>query len=69
MARSLARLLGNPSLWMTAVRLGWRLRMRPDPAYLKFRMVTMYGDAHAQPHPDDLITYLRWCRSWERATR
>ena len=46
--------------------MGWRLRLLPDPAYLKFRMVTMYGDADAQPRADDLITYLRWCKVWER---
>ena len=62
----MATLLAHPSLWVTALRLGWRLRMRPDPAYLRFRMVTMYGDAAAQPHGDDLIAYLRWCKAWER---
>lgn len=67
MVRSLATLLAHPSLWVTALRLGWRLRMRPDPAYLRFRMVTMYGDAAAQPVGDDLIAYLRWCRDWERS--
>ena len=36
---------------------------------MKFRMVTMYGDAQAQPQADDLVTYLRWCRSWEQAAR
>ena len=30
-------------------------------------MVTMYGDAHAQPRAEDLITYLRWCKAWERS--
>lgn len=29
----------------------------------------MYGDAQAQPRAHDLITYLQWCRSWERTTR
>ncbi|MDE0116800.1 MAG: hypothetical protein OXT07_09290 [bacterium] len=66
MARSLARLLVHPSLWTTAVRLGWRLRLFPDPAYMKFRMVTMYGDAEALPRAEDLITYLRWCKAWGR---
>ena len=41
--------------------------MRLDPAYLRFRMVTMYGNAAAQPDGDDLIAYLRWCRDWERS--
>lgn len=49
------------------MRIGWRLRMFPDPAYLRFRMVTMYGDAHAQPRAEDLITYLRWCKAWEKS--
>ncbi len=69
MARSLAKLLVHPSLWTTAIRLGLRLRMPPDPAYLKFRMVTMYGDADAQPRSHDLITYLKWCKAWGRTTR
>jgi len=43
------------------------MRGFPDRAYLKFRMVTMYGDEDAQPRPDDLIAYLRWCKAWERA--
>lgn len=54
---------------MTAIRMGWRLRLVPDPAYMKFRMVAMYGDADAQPRADDLITYLKWCKAWERAAR
>ncbi|WP_420436636.1 hypothetical protein [Candidatus Poriferisocius sp.] len=67
MGRSVAKLLVHPGIWLTALRVGWRLRAFPDPAYLKFRMVTMYGDAHAQPRPDDLVTYLRWCKEWERS--
>ncbi|MDE0604689.1 MAG: hypothetical protein OXI18_09830 [bacterium] len=69
MARSLAKLFLHPGLWITAIRLGWRLRMRPDPAYMKFRMVTMYGDADAQPQSHDLITYLQWCKAWGHTTR
>ncbi|MDE0602999.1 MAG: hypothetical protein OXI18_01225 [bacterium] len=69
MIQSLAKLLMRPSLWTTAIRLGWRLRLVPDSAYLRFRMVTMYGDAQAQPRAHDLITYLQWCRSWERTTQ
>ncbi len=63
----MVRLLGRPGLWATAVRLGWRLRGFPDPAYVRFRMVTMYGDGDHDARADDLITYLQWCRSWERA--
>ena len=59
----------RPDIWATALRLGWRLGIRPDRAYLRFRMVTMYGDANAQPHSHDLITYLQWCKAWGRITR
>jgi hypothetical protein len=34
----------------------------PDAGYLRFRLVTAYGDA-AAPTPDDLVSYLEWCRS------
>ena len=43
------------------------MRMFPDRAYLRFRMVTMYGDARAQPRAEDLITYLQWCKAWEKS--
>lgn len=66
MARSLAKLLVHPALWVAAVRMCWRMRGFPDRAYIRFRMVTMYGDEDAQPHPDDLLAYLRWCKAWER---
>ena len=62
-------MLKHPGLWMTAMRVGWRLRLFPDPAYMKFRMVTMYGDADTQPRSHDLITYLQWCKAWGRITR
>ena len=69
-ARVLAR---HPSLWSTAatqiVRLaprGWwrRAPFLPMPAadYLAFRSQTMYGDAAQLPAPDDVVTYLHWCR-------
>ncbi|WP_419926555.1 hypothetical protein [Candidatus Poriferisocius sp.] len=67
MARMVATLLFHPGIWLTAVRQARRLGMVPDPDYLRFRMVTMYGDAAAQPRGDDLISYLRWCKCWERS--
>lgn len=72
--------LGHPSLWPTAIRQmfflapsGWWRRAPflplPDAAYLRFRMVTAYGgDGTAVAQPDDLLTYLRWCRAWPAAT-
>ena len=35
----------------------------PDPAYLRFRLETAYGDDR-EPEPADVITYLHWCREW-----
>jgi hypothetical protein len=65
----------RPELWATALRTVWRLRRDrwweaapffpvPSPDYLRFRMVTAYGDATANPSVDDVVTYLRWCRAW-----
>ena len=71
--------LSHPSLWRTAVRqvkllapTGWWRRPPflpvPDAAYLRFRMVTAYGgDGARAAEPDDLLTYLRWCRAWPGA--
>jgi hypothetical protein len=72
--------LAHPSLWPTAVRQvallapsGWWRRAPyvplPDPAYLRFRMVTAYGgDGDRGAEPEDLLTYLRWCRAWPGVT-
>lgn len=72
--------LAHPSLWATALRQvvllapnGWWRRAPfvpvPDAAYLRFRMVTAYGgDGSRAAEPDDLLTYLRWCRAWPGAT-
>ncbi len=70
----------RPSLWATAVRQvtvmappGWWRRRPylpvPDPAYLAFRLETMYGDRVAPVRPDDVLAYLRWCRIHRRALR
>lgn len=72
--------LAHPSLWPTALRQvvllapnGWWRRAPfvpvPDAAYLRFRMVTAYGgDGARAAEPEDLLTYLRWCRAWPGAT-
>lgn len=73
-------LLGHPTLWGTAVRQvfvlappGWWRRApflpRPDPAYLRFRLVTAYGDPARDPEPADVLTYLHWCRAWPKLAR
>ncbi len=78
--RAGALLLRHPELWVTAIsqvlRLaptGWWRRAPflpvPDATYLRFRMVTAYGDPNRAPEPADVITYLHWCRAWPRVTR
>lgn len=75
MARTVGAIVLRPGLWSTAIRTVWRLRRDrwwsaapfvpvPSPSYLRFRMVTAYGDAGAGPSVDDVVTYLRWCRAW-----
>jgi hypothetical protein len=70
-------LLARPALWSTAVRQvvvlaspGWWRRApflpMPDGDYLRFRLVTQYGDPDHQPEPRDLVTYLHWCRAERR---
>jgi hypothetical protein len=70
----------RPELWPTAARQvlvlappGW-WRQRPwlpwpEPAYLRFRLQTAYGDPDRRPEPTDVVTYLHWCRAWPRVTR
>lgn len=69
----------HPELWATAVRQvfvlaveGWWRRAPylpvPDRAYLRFRLQTAYGDSDRSPDPQDLITYLHWCRAWPKVT-
>ncbi len=68
--------LRRPDLWFTALRQlrrsmapgfwrDWPFIPRPDSAYLRFRSVTMYGDAARRPGGGDVISYLEWCRSVE----
>jgi hypothetical protein len=70
--------LAHPSVWGAGARQvrvlaapGWWRRAPflplPAPEYLRFRMETAYGGAGEQsPDPEDLITYLRWCRDFPR---
>ena len=77
--RAALALARHPDLWTTAVRqiavlavAGWWRRAPflpiPDREYLRFRFQTMYGDPDRAPDPDDVVTYLRWCRAWPRVT-
>jgi hypothetical protein len=67
----------RPWLWGVAVtqvlRLaptGWWGRWPPvplpDPAYLRFRLQTAYGDPDRPPSADDVVDYLKWCRRMRR---
>ena len=73
LARAAAAVAVRPALWLTAVvqlmRLapaGWWRRWPPLPVpdrdYLRFRLVTQYGDPDHEPEPGDVVTYLEWCR-------
>lgn len=70
----------RPWLWSTAAvqlvvlaRPGWWRRWpplpTPDPAYLRFRLLTQYGSADRRADPADVIEYLRWRRSYGRVLR
>jgi hypothetical protein len=72
--------LGRPGLWPTAwaqarrlVPAGWWRRAPflpvPTSAYLDMRLVTQYGSQDHPVEPRDVVHYLTWCRSWERALR
>ncbi len=75
--RATLAVLARPRLWATALgqllRLArpgwwhrWPLLPLPDEEYLRFRLVTAYGDPERDPEVADLITYLHWCRAWPR---
>ena len=71
--------VARPRLWATALRQAvalaptgwWRARPplpTPDRAYLRFRLVTQYGDPTHHLDPADVVTYLDWCRSYRRSS-
>ncbi len=77
--RAIGAVLVRPWLWATGVaqllRLArpgwwhrWPLLPLPDREYLRFRLVTAYGDADCEPEVADLVTYLHWCRAWPRVS-
>jgi hypothetical protein len=76
--RAVGAVAGHPSLWTTGMRQAlvlaapgwWRRRPflpLPSPDYLRFRLETAYGGSGERtPAPDDMVTYLRWCREARR---
>ncbi len=76
MIAAAAAVARRPSLWSTALRQmrrttapGWWKRRPflpvPSGSYVEFRLVTQYGDPDHAWDPDDVVNYLRWCKSWE----
>ena len=75
--KAILAVAGRPWLWGTGIRQVLRLTptgwwkhrpFLPLPAkdYLSFRMQTAYGDQNHPVVAADLVTYLDWCRSWQR---
>jgi hypothetical protein len=65
------RALRHPTLAAALVRVAWRFRRRgwfrrapflpiPDRDYLRWRMLTAYGDPDALPSAEDVERYARW---------
>jgi hypothetical protein len=65
------RTLRDPSLAAALLRVAWRFRRRrwfrrapflpiPDRDYLRWRMLTAYGDPDAVPSAEDVARYARW---------
>lgn len=75
---AIARVLSrHPTLWPTAARLWrrtvpsawWRHRPflpLPSSTYVRFRLLTQYGDTEHPPEAADVVHYLRWCRQRSR---
>lgn len=65
------RILRDPALGVALVRVAWRFRRRrwfrrppflpiPDRNYLRWRMLTAYGDPNAIPPASDVARYAKW---------
>lgn len=63
----------DPRLWGVALRQLFRLARPgwwrhwpplplPDRGYVRFRLLTAYGDGSHRIEPADVVAYLRWCR-------
>lgn len=50
----------RPRLWPEALRQVRRLARPGGMAWVRFRMVTAYGDAEAVPDPADVVAWLGW---------
>lgn len=72
-AKLALRALISPRLALDLLNTAWAFRRRgwlrkapflpvPDSAYLRWRMVTAYGDEAAVPPVEDVIRFARWRR-------
>jgi hypothetical protein len=63
--------LKRPSTAAALIGVAWRFRRRgwpmrfpflplPDREYLRWRMLTAYGDEHAVPPAADVVRFARW---------
>ncbi len=77
MAEVGAAILARPALWRSALRqwhrttpAGWWHRRPflpvPPAEYLRFRLVTQYGDASRPVAAADVLNYLAWCKLQDR---
>ncbi|MDZ7677118.1 MAG: hypothetical protein U5K29_01045 [Acidimicrobiales bacterium] len=41
----------------------------PDAGFLTFRLTTAFGPDPSAPPPAEVISFLRWCRTWPRVVR
>ena len=71
--RLVLRALVNPRLAVDLVRLTWSFRARdwyrrrpflplPPRDYVRWRMLTAYGDEDAVPPLEDVVRFARWRR-------
>ena len=63
---------GAVQLFRLAPTGWWRRRPflpKPDRDYLRFRLQTQYGDPDHDPEPQDVVTYLEWCRGFGKVAR
>ena len=78
--KTILAVLIRPWLWWIVVKTAWRHAPRgwwkemyglpiPPKDYIEFRMETAFGDKYYKPDAKELIDYLYWCRSIERAKR
>ncbi|HEX4575172.1 MAG TPA: hypothetical protein VH158_08575 [Gemmatimonadales bacterium] len=76
-ARLVLRASANPRLALDLMRLAWSFRARdwyrrppflplPPREYVRWRMVTAYGDPDAVPPLEDVVRFARWRRETMR---